>query len=109
MVLSVESVMSKINAKSIVRNGFPTDEGKRLAEELLRKDGLCFPELAVDLTECDSALLISAFFNAFLQTIHEKAPTRLDDAREITWDLEFDFQRENVAEWMKDFEPYSVH
>jgi hypothetical protein len=101
--------MSKINAKSIVRNGFPPDEGKRLAEELLHKDDLCFSGLEVDLTECDSALLITAFFNAFLQTVHEVAPTRLDEAREIVWDLEFDFQRENVSELMKDFVPYSVH
>jgi hypothetical protein len=101
--------MTKVNAKSMVKNGFPTDEGKRLAEELLCRDGLNFRTLSVDLTECDSAMLISAFFNAFLQTVHEQVPARLDEAREIAWELEFDFQRENVAEWMKDFEPFSVH
>ncbi len=103
------SAMNRVNAKRLVGKGFPTDEGEELARALLGKADLDFYSLTVDLTHCDSALLISAFFNAFLQEIFNQRPDLLDVARKIDWELEFDFQRENVGEWMHDFQPYLVH
>lgn len=97
-----------IKASKVIRNGFPTDEGEKLALYLLNNRDQNWSDLEIDLTDCDSGLLISAFFNAFLQKIHEKSAERLDDARLIHWKLEFGFQRENVAEWMNDFHPCTV-
>jgi len=99
--------MTMIDGHKMVGTGFPTDEGRRLAELLLR-DGTQMERLEVDLTQCDSGLLISAFFNAFLQAMHEKGADFLDKARKISWRLEFDFQRRNVSEWMQDFQPYTM-
>jgi hypothetical protein len=49
--------------------------------------------------------MISSFFNGFMMRIHEQRPASLDMARNIVWELEFDFQRENVARWIKEFKP----
>ena len=100
--------MSGIKADEIVGRGFPTDEGERLAKALLDNPQFNWARDLVDLTGCDSALLISAFFNAFLQTVHDRDARLLDQARQIQWQLEFDFQQENVSTWMKDFEPHSL-
>lgn len=100
--------MTTIKASRIVGKGFPTDEGEKLANYLLAKPERDWSSLAIDLTGCDSGLLISAFFNAFLQTIYENSASDLDDARLIVWKLDFSFQRENVAEWMKDFRPFTM-
>jgi hypothetical protein len=88
--------------------GFPTDEGLRLADLVLQKNDVDLSDLEIDLMDCASALLISAFFNAFLQRVHEQQPTRLDDARTIQWKLKFDFQHKNVDNWMKNFRPFDA-
>jgi len=55
------------------------------------------------------SLLISAFFNAFLQQIHEANPSQLASARQINWNLKHQFQKENVSRWISDFQPYDEH
>jgi hypothetical protein len=96
----------KIDAKRVVGTGFPPDEGKRLADELLRQQ-VEWRDLEIDVTGCPPALLISAFFNGFLQEVFDRNATLLDAARKVTWDLQFTFQSENVRRWMKDFKPFN--
>ena len=97
-------MITMINAKSHVGTGFPPQEGAKLASILmtdLEKHG----PLTVDLRSCSPALLISAFFNGFLQKIHDDRPELLETARQTKWLLAHEFQKENVATWMKDFKP----
>lgn len=94
-----------INAKDIVGTDFPPDEGAHLADELLKRGSL--EGLTVDLRELPPSLVISAFFNGFLQFIFGRNPTMLELARRVRWEVKFDFQRENIARWMKDFKPYT--
>jgi len=96
----------RVNAKEIVGNGFPPDEGKRLADALLTRQDVTWNDLEIDLTACTPALLISAFFNGFLQEVFEKKKMILDDARKIKWHLQFPFQNDNVKRWMSDFKPF---
>jgi len=94
-----------INATDIVGTDFPTAEGRKLAEHLLNIPHLVWSECTIDLTKCSSGLLISAFFNAFLRTVHEKDPERLDEAKTTVWVLEHDFQQVHVANWVSEFNP----
>jgi hypothetical protein len=95
-----------LDARQHVGTSFPTDEGTRLADALLRAPD-DWTNLSIDLRKMPAGLLISAFFNAFLQRIYEKKPDCLEDARRLQWKLAHPFQEKNVKEWMKDFKPYS--
>jgi len=97
--------MAAINARRHVGTGFPPDEGRVLAESLLSDDQVDWNDLVVDLRGCPPGLLISAFFNGFLQCVHENNPALLTAAKSITWDVKFDFQKENIKTWIKNFEP----
>ena len=101
--------MTVIDGNRMIGTGFPPDEGVRLAVNLLSKTDLDWTELTIDLTRGDAAMLISAFFNSFLQTIYEQATERFDEARKIQWTLKYQFQNESVREWICDFEPAAVH
>ncbi len=98
--------MNHIDAREIVASGFPTDEGARLAHHILEKHRDKLDKIVVSLRGLPPALLISAFFNAFLQHIADKAPELLGAARALKWELAFDFQAENVQRWMRDFKPF---
>ncbi len=98
----------KIDGNTIVNGGFPPDEGKRLADVFLERKDLTWDDLSVNLEKCAAALLISAFFNGFLQEVYDKRRELLPAARKIDWELQFPFQRDNVARWMKDFKPYEA-
>jgi hypothetical protein len=98
-----------VDANAICGTGFPTDEGIKLADALLERSDLVWKQVVVDVHHLPPGLLISAFFNGFLQRVFEKRPARLSDAREVKWILAFGFQRENVAEWMKSFIPNDGH
>ena len=98
--------MNNINARKYVSDGFPPDEGGRLANALMDSSAVDWNKLQIDLTQLPPSLLISAFFNGFLQTLVDRRPELLKVARQITWKVPFDFQRENIARWMKDFRPY---
>lgn len=93
-----------IDVNRIVGVGFPPDEGIRLAKVLLDKF-TDWSSLHLDLKNCDCALLISAFFNSFLQTVFEIDPTKLEHARKIKWEARYEFQKNSVEEWMRDFQP----
>ncbi len=93
-----------LNAKEILGQEFPPDEGKRLADDLLARD-INWRDLTIDVSSCSPSLLISAFFNGFLQEIFERKASLLDDARLVKWRFKFSFQEENVARWMREFAP----
>ena len=98
--------MEFMDASAIVRSGFPPDEGKKLAEFVLGH-GIDLNDLGIDLCSCTAGLLISSFFNGFLQTIADRNPGHLEAARKIRWKTEFSFQDANIRRWMADFKPYS--
>jgi len=93
------------NANEKLGTGFPPDEGKNLAELLLQKGDVTWDDLEIDLSALPAALLISAFFNGFLQKIHDKRPDLLSTCRKIHWRVAFEFQKSNIDRWMKDFTP----
>jgi hypothetical protein len=97
-----------INARPLVGNGFPPDAGAHLARRLIADGEIRrWDELEIDLMGCPPSLLISAFFNGFLQEVWDGKPDLLDQARKIKWKLSFDFQRDSVKQWMRDFKPYT--
>jgi hypothetical protein len=100
-----QELAMEIDAKPIVRTGFPPDEGKFLADKLLDRPDVDWGDLAIDISKLPPALLISAFFNGFLQEIYDRRRELLDRDRRVRWNVQFDFQLENVAKWMRDFRP----
>ncbi|MDZ4684639.1 MAG: hypothetical protein SH850_06070 [Planctomycetaceae bacterium] len=98
-------MMTALNARTIVGTGFPTDEGRKLAKHLLSNPPGPLDELDIDLRSCSPVLLISAFFNGFLQQVYESAPQMLDAAKAVSWGLKHKFQQDNVARWMQEFRP----
>ena len=92
----------EIKAVEIVDNRFPPEEGADLARALLQKE-LDWDKLTVDLKGLPASLLISAFFNGFLAVITADRPELLPKAKRIYWQLDYDFQKENVARWMRGF------
>ena len=94
-----------VNGNEMVGTGFPTEEGQKLASQLLKRDDIEWNGLVVDISKCPSSLLISAFFNAFWQEIADEKNTLLDDARNIKWQTAFSFQKDNIATWATEFNP----
>jgi hypothetical protein len=97
---------TSIDARKYVGSGFPSDEGARLARGLLDLPQAWWDsDSEIDLRELPSALLISSFFNGALQAIHDARPAALARARKFKWRVKYDFQRENIEQWMKSFTP----
>lgn len=96
-----------IDARQYVGSGFPPSEGELLADKLVAMNLPSWNELIVDVSNCPPALLISAFFNAFLQRVFELHPDRLQEARAISWKSRFPFQDKNIKEWIEGFAPYT--
>lgn len=94
-----------IEAINYVGTAFPPVEGERLADVLFNDKTLDWSSLSIDLRKCPAGLLISAFFNSFLQKIHEESPANLDAAKTIAWETDFPFQKKNVTEWISRFKP----
>ena len=98
-----------IRARDLIGTGFPPEEGGLLARKLLEKGSeVDWKDLSIDVRDLPSSLLISAFFNGFLQEIVDKNASLLGLARKTKWVLEFDFQRENVERWMSDFKSFDT-
>ena len=94
-----------VDGNNLVGTGFPTDEGKKLAAELLGRADLEWSSLVIDVSKCPSSLLISAFFNAFWQEVADESDNLLDTARKIKWQTAFSFQKENILSWASEFNP----
>ena len=97
-----------ISALDHIESGFPPKEGEHLADYIMSVSDIDWQLLTIDLHKCPPGLLISAFFNAFLQRVYEEHPDKLEAARAIDWKLDYDFQKTNVKRWTKEFEPQAV-
>ena len=97
--------MYEFNANTCVGTNFPPNEGAKLAQMLLQQADVDWDELTVNLKGLPASLLISAFFNGFLDQIFTVRPDVLDTARRIKWRLDHTFQEDNVSRWMQDFTP----
>lgn len=97
--------MATIMAKRIVGRGFPPDEGAKLAKSIMSTEPVQWEDLVIDATGLPASLLISAFYNGFLQHVYEQNPSALGQARKVKWTLAFQFQTDNAAKWVAEFEP----
>lgn len=97
--------MATVEAKRVVNVGFPPEEGAKLADYLIRSGDVEWEALTVDARGLPPSLLISAFFNGFLQGIFESRPGDLDRAKKVKWSVDFDFQVKNIALWVQKFRP----
>ena len=95
---------NQLLAIDFVHTTFPPDEGERLAEALL-SDNRISDSLTISLVGCPPALLISAFFNGFLQRVHEQDSSKFEAAKRISWVAEFEFQNDNIRKWVEEFKP----
>lgn len=99
-------MVNRIIALERIGCGFPPDEGQHLAEYLIDQDDhVDWSDLTIDLRKCPAGLLISAFFNSFLQHVFEELPERFDAAKKIRWEADFGFQQENIKQWIDSFNP----
>ncbi|WP_437784434.1 hypothetical protein [Sorangium sp. So ce1097] len=94
-----------VNARKLVGYGLPSEEGRNLSNALLATADISWAGLEIDARGLSPGLLISAFFNGFLEGVHENRPALLRKAKRVKWHLSFQFQEENVARWMHDFRP----
>lgn len=94
----------RLVAREYLGNDLPSEEGAKLASIIL--DKFVMRDLVVNCFGVKPSLLISSFFNGFMTRIHEQRPASLDIARNIIWELEFDFQKENIVRWMVEFRPF---
>jgi hypothetical protein len=96
-----------IDAIEYIKDGLPYGAGGNLAKAILDMD--LSPEdwgrLVVDITKLPTELVISSFFNAFLQMISDHDQNLLDLAKETGWYANFDFQYDNILRWMEEFKP----
>lgn len=95
---------NELSAIDFVQTTFPPSEGERLADALLEENRLA-DGLTIRLDGCPPALLISAFFNGFLQRVYEQDRSKFESAKAVRWIAEFDFQNENIRKWISEFEP----
>lgn len=95
-----------INARQFLGLGFPPNEGMKLAQYLLDLQGIDWLEIEIDLRECPASMLISSFFNGYLQKISETKPELLGRAKNVKWAVAFSFQYESLSRWMAEFRPH---
>ena len=96
--------METINVASVVRNGFPDEEGKRLAGRIdcsprhLKFDIFCLP----------AKFLVSNFFANFFNSLYDRNSDWGDYIPDFEWEVMHEFQRENIARWAAPYDP-STH
>lgn len=93
-----------IEAKTILGRGFPPLEGAKLADHVLEVSA-DLEDIEVDLRGLPAGLLISAFFNGFLQRVADCRPAVLARARQIDWHFDYEYQRAGAKRSMKSFKP----
>ena len=96
-----------IDASKYIKDGLPYGAGGNLAKALLdlhltRKD---WDSLVIDVTSLPTDLVISSFFNAFLQMISDHDSNLLDLVKNSAWMANYDFQYQNIERWMEEFKP----
>jgi hypothetical protein len=94
-------------ATPYIGRGLPNEEGRRIALVLLHQYPESLPAI-VDLRGCLPGLMISGFFNGFLQQVHESAPTKLEQARQLQWRLDehLSWCQCRISQWVRAFQPY---
>lgn len=97
--------MTKISARTLVGGGFPPDQGKLLADKLLQDSNVEWDNLSIDLSGVSASLIISAFFNGFMQEIHDKRAGYLEKVKNVQWLVPFDFQKKSIEKWVREFKP----
>lgn len=80
------------------------DSGEAFARVVLGL-GRALRDLRIDLTGLPPAFLISPFFNGFLQAVWDEDVALLEDAKQIQWQPEFEFQAEAIRRWTETFKP----
>ena len=95
---------NELSAIDFVQTTFPPKEGERLADALIAQCVIA-DDLTIKLEGCPPALLISAFFNGFLQRIFEQNSSKFGAAKKVKWVAEFEFQNDNIRKWVAEFEP----
>jgi hypothetical protein len=87
-------VMTKIlDARNYVGTSLPARNGQRLADVVLREDPGTWGDLVIDARGCPPEYLGSALFNAFWQTIVERQPRRMTEAKSVRWEFAHPFQQ----------------
>lgn len=94
-----------IDATQHIKDGLPYGAGGNLAKAILDMDlsSEDWEKLVIDITKLPTELVISSFFNAFLQMISDHDQSLLDLAKETGWYANFDFQYSNILRWMEEF------
>ena len=87
--------------KDHVPIGFPPSTGALLAVVVLEQ-GL-EGDLGLDVRGLPAALLITGFYNGFLQRVYETRPDLLETARSIKWVTDFPFQEKLATQVMQEW------
>ena len=95
----------KIKAGNHLGYRLPSINGTSLADAVMKVTDAPWSDILIDARGCPPSLLTSAFYNSFFQRIHEEQPLRLEEARSILWDLDYDFQRDSHEYMRTHFEP----
>lgn len=93
-----------LRAKQHIKAGWATTEGRSLAQAALAREEP-LDALTIDMGGCPNSLMISPFFNAFLQAIFDqRGEAGLMQAKSIKWKAEFPFQLDLISDWVGHFE-----
>ena len=79
--------------------------GASLADAVMQVTDVPWSELVIDANHCPPEFLTWGFYNSFYQRIYEVQPLRLEEAKSISWELHYDFQRANQEYNRTHFEP----
>lgn len=95
-----------IQLRDVLKGGTPREEGARLAALLLER----YPEsnwkdITVKMRHMPAELSNVSFFYGFLQKVFEERPERLEEAKQVRWDLTFESQSEMVEKLIGMFKP----
>jgi hypothetical protein len=95
----------KIDAGGHLGYRLPSINGASLAEAVMQVTDVPWSDIVIDAHRCPPELLISAFYNSFWQRIYEIQPQRLEEAKAIPWEFDYEVKQE-VLEYLRDhFKP----
>lgn len=100
-----KGIISFIRANEVIENGFPDEEGTRLANHVL-STGINWNNLTIDISTVAPPRLISAFFFSFFRQLHRLNPDRLAAAMNIHWQVAFPFQADLIKSMAAPFQKY---
>ena len=95
----------KIDARYHVGYRLPSINGASLAEGVMKVTDVPWSEIVIDASRCPPELLVSTFYTAFWQRIYETLPDRLEEAKAIRWEFEYDVKQTTLEYLRNHFEP----